>query len=54
MLAFVGTKMLLAHHQPIPIGASLAVILGILVVGAVASILAYKRDARRNNGSTDL
>ena len=54
VLAFVGTKMILAHHQPIPVGASLAVILSILVVGAVASILADKRDARRNGGSVDL
>ena len=39
ILAFVGVKMILSHHQPIPTVASLAVILGILVVGILASAL---------------
>ena len=39
ILAFVGVKMILAHHQPIPTVASLAVIIGILVVGILASAL---------------
>ena len=40
LLAFVGVKMLLAHHAPIPTAASLGIILGILGVGIVASIVA--------------
>jgi tellurite resistance protein TerC len=39
ILAFVGTKMLLAHHYPIPTVVSLAFILGILGVGISASVL---------------
>ncbi|MDH5590788.1 MAG: TerC family protein [Gemmatimonadota bacterium] len=38
ILAFVGVKMLLAHTDPIPMRFSLAVILGILGVGIVASV----------------
>lgn len=38
VLAFVGVKMLLAHTEPIPVQASLAVILGILGVGVAASV----------------
>jgi tellurite resistance protein TerC len=40
ILAFVGVKMCLSHYQPIPTVASLAVIIGILVVGILASALA--------------
>ena len=39
ILAFVGVKMILAHHQPIPTVASLGVIIGILIVGILASAL---------------
>jgi tellurite resistance protein TerC len=39
ILAFVGVKMILAHHHPIPTAVSLAVIAGILVVGVLASIV---------------
>jgi tellurite resistance protein TerC len=39
ILAFVGIKMLLAHHYPIPTVVSLAFILGILGVGISASVL---------------
>ena len=39
ILGFVGVKMILAHHQPIPTVASLAVIIGILIVGILASAL---------------
>jgi tellurite resistance protein TerC len=39
ILAFVGVKMILAHTQPIPTAASLAVIIGILAVGIIASAL---------------
>ena len=45
ILAFVGVKMILAHHQPIPTLASLAVIMGILVVGILASAFAAGREA---------
>jgi len=38
VLAFVGVKMLLAHTEPVSVQVSLAVILGILAVGVVASL----------------
>ena len=38
VLAFVAVKMLLTHHAPIPVGISLAMILGILSVGILASV----------------
>jgi len=38
VLAFVGVKMLLAHTEPIAVQVSLAVILGILGVGVLASV----------------
>ncbi len=40
ILAFVGVKMIISHHYPIPTVVSLSVILGILAVGVTASILA--------------
>jgi tellurite resistance protein TerC len=40
LLAYIGVKMLLVHHYPIPNLVSLAVIGGILAVGILASILA--------------
>lgn len=46
LLAFVGTKMILSHHHPIPIGISLGVIIGILVVGVLASVIGAKRESR--------
>lgn len=39
VLAFVGVKMLLAHHYTIEVTASLAVILGLLALGAVGGSL---------------
>ncbi len=42
LLAFVGVKMLLAHHAPIPIAFSLGIIVGILAVGIVASMVAAR------------
>ncbi len=45
LLAFVGVKMLLAHHYPIPTIVSLSIIGGILGVGVLASILAGHRDS---------
>jgi tellurite resistance protein TerC len=44
LLAYVGVKMLLAHHYPIPTLPSLAIISGILGVGVLASVLAGQRD----------
>jgi len=43
VLAFVGIKMLLSHHHPIPTAFSLAVIAGILAVGVLASLFGMKR-----------
>ncbi|MFH1417413.1 MAG: TerC/Alx family metal homeostasis membrane protein [Planctomycetota bacterium] len=45
LLAYVGVKMLLAHHYPIPTLASLAIIGGILSVGVLASVFAGHRDS---------
>lgn len=44
LLAFIGVKMLLSHHHPIPTQVSLAFILGILAVGVLASIIGARRD----------
>lgn len=44
LLAFIGVKMMLSHTHPIPNLVSLAVIVGILTVGLVASILGAHRD----------
>jgi len=44
VLAFVGVKLLLTHHHPIPIVVSLPVILGILTLGVVASIVLPEDD----------
>jgi tellurite resistance protein TerC len=48
ILLFVGVKMLLAHHVKIPIGASLAVILGTLALSVVLSLLF--REPHRHDG----
>ena len=44
LLGFIGVKMLLTHHYPIPTKASLVVISGILAIGALASIFAAGRE----------
>jgi tellurite resistance protein TerC len=44
VLAFVGVKMLLAHHHPIPTEVSLATIVAILLVGFLASVFTPGRD----------
>jgi len=44
VLAYVGIKMMLSNHYHIPVGLSLAVILGILGVGIIASILGSNKD----------
>jgi tellurite resistance protein TerC len=46
VLAFVGVKMLLAHHYPIPAPISLAAIGGILALGVIVSLLVGHRDGR--------
>jgi tellurite resistance protein TerC len=43
ILAFIGIKMLVAHHYPISTGVSLAFIVGILGVGITASVLGARR-----------
>lgn len=47
VLAFVGTKMILVHHYTVPTALSLAVIMGILSVGIIASIYAGRLDTAR-------
>ena len=44
VLAYVGIKMLLAHHHPIPNPVSLGVIGGMLGVGVFASVIAGHKD----------
>ncbi len=44
ILAYVGVKMLLHHHYPIPNVVSLAVICGLLSVGVAASLIVGKND----------
>jgi tellurite resistance protein TerC len=43
LLAFIGVKMIISHHHPIPTWVSLTVIAGTLFVGVVASLLATPR-----------
>ncbi|MDX1571557.1 MAG: TerC/Alx family metal homeostasis membrane protein [Xanthomonadales bacterium] len=45
VLAYVGVKMLLSHHYPIPNAVSLSLIAGIMSVGVLASIWAGHRDS---------
>lgn len=45
LLAFVGVKMILSHHYPIPNLASLAIIGGILSVGIIASMKSVQDNA---------
>ena len=47
LLAFIGVKMVLSHHHPVPTVVSLSVIVGILGVGVLASVLAPHRDTAR-------
>ncbi|MBI4717200.1 MAG: TerC family protein [Planctomycetes bacterium] len=49
VLAFVGVKMLLSHHYPIPILVSLAIIAGILSVGVLASVVRAQHVAGRGS-----
>lgn len=45
LLAYIGVKMLLVHHYPIPNTVSLAVIGGILSVGVLASVVTSRDSA---------
>lgn len=47
LLAYIGVKMLLSHHHPIPNGVSLAIIGGILSVGVLASVWASTKDTAK-------
>ncbi|MBN2327340.1 MAG: TerC/Alx family metal homeostasis membrane protein [Candidatus Omnitrophica bacterium] len=40
LLAYIGVKMILSHHYPIPTDVSLYIIGGVLITGIIASILA--------------
>ena len=51
VLAYVGVKMMVSHHYPIPNLVSLAIIAGILVVGVLASLIAAGRDSAGRAGS---
>lgn len=44
VLSYVGVKMILTHHHPIPTTTSLIVIASLLTVGILASIYAGRRD----------
>ncbi len=46
VLAYVGVKMILSHHYPIPTGLSLGLIAGILCAGVIASLLASRREEK--------
>jgi tellurite resistance protein TerC len=46
VLAYVGVKMILSHHYPIPTPVSLGVIVGILAVGVIASVMSTSRRRR--------
>jgi len=47
VLCFVGTKMLLVDVYKIPIGASLAVIGGVLLLSAIASLIVARKEAAK-------
>jgi len=47
LLAYVGVKMILSHHYPIPNLVSLGIIAGILSVGVLASIWALRVDTAK-------
>ncbi|MGC9326368.1 MAG: TerC/Alx family metal homeostasis membrane protein [Candidatus Hinthialibacter sp.] len=45
LLAYIGVKMILSHHYPIPTDVSLYIIGGVLIAGIIASILAPVTEA---------
>jgi tellurite resistance protein TerC len=46
VLMFIGVKMLVSHNFPIPIGWSLLIVAGVLILSVVASLLFPKREER--------
>ena len=44
VLAYVGVKMMMSNHYHIPVGVSMIIILGILLVGVIASIIGSGKD----------
>jgi tellurite resistance protein TerC len=55
VLTFVGVKMVISHHYPISAPASLSVIVGILLVGVLASILAtHVQTAHERSSSAEV
>ncbi len=46
ILAYIGVKMLLTHYHPIPVAVTLAVIVGMLAVGVLASLAATSDTAK--------
>lgn len=48
ILGFIGVKLILMQHFKIPLGLSLAIIIGTLSVAIIASIWKNKQDARKN------
>ena len=46
LLAYVGVKMIMTHHYPIPTEVSLVIIIAILGVGVSASILANRKEKK--------
>jgi len=53
LLAFIGGKMLLAHHVEIPISVSLCCIAAILAAGIIASVLSPRADSAAGGDSLD-
>jgi tellurite resistance protein TerC len=53
VLAYVGVKMILSNHYHIPAGFSLVIILGILLVGVIASIIGSGKDPVPLKSPTD-
>lgn len=53
LMAFVGLKMILGHWHEIPIGISLAVMAGILVVTALASMKKAGTEGQRGKGTKE-
>ena len=47
ILAFVGVKMLLSHTYPIPTAVSLSVLVGVLLIGVIASVADTRRRERQ-------
>ncbi len=52
VLAYIGVKMLLSHHYPIPTAVSLAVIGGLIAVGVIASLVTPAPDRSGDDEGT--